>query len=353
VSAGTQAAAATAQERARAITEDLREAGELGPGDQVSAVSQLSGGWSRHSFVAEATKDGAPRRYIVRAEAPGGVLETDIAAEYELYHALNDAPDVATPRAFTFAATRDNAFGNRYIVMEAITGDAANTFRRPDRAWLEEDWNGPRGIAEDMATNLAAIHRFDTHGLGDVVPRLGYLDVVDRWEAVYLERRLVRDPVTEEAVAWLRSRVPADTQEGLVHGDYRTGNVLVDRERPGGPRVTAVLDWELAYVGDVRFDLGYMSLERLAGKHLRPQSALMNAFTEEGWFLDRYGALTGHPVDPEVMRTFAVLAIMMLLSTHYLGIWMYAHGESTDFRLAWNRFGVIGLRQDLTHLMGW
>ena len=44
---------------------------------------------------------------------------------------------------------------------------------------------------------------------------------------------------------------------------------------------------------------------------------------------------------------------MMLLSTHYMGIWMYTHGESTDFRLLWNRFGVIGLRQDLARLMEW
>ena len=43
----------------------------------------------------------------------------------------------------------------------------------------------------------------------------------------------------------------------------------------------------------------------------------------------------------------------MLLSTHYMGIWMYAQGRSTDFRLAWNRFGAIGLRQDLTQLMEW
>jgi len=44
---------------------------------------------------------------------------------------------------------------------------------------------------------------------------------------------------------------------------------------------------------------------------------------------------------------------MMLLSTHYMGIWMYNQGRSTDFRLAWNRFGAIGLRQDLTKLMEW
>ena len=73
---------------------------------------------------------------------------------------------------------------------------------------------------------------------------------------------LVRDPVTEEAFAWLRSRVPGEPQIGVVHGDYRIGNALVHEGR-----VTAVLDWELAYVGDVRFDLGYLMLERLATEY--------------------------------------------------------------------------------------
>jgi aminoglycoside phosphotransferase (APT) family kinase protein len=158
----------------------------------------------------------------------------------------------------------------------------------------------------------------------------------------------VRDPVTEEAFHWLRERVPSDSWTGVVHGDYRIGNALVDQGR-----VSALLDWELAYIGDVRFDLGYLSLERLAGKHLRPRTTLMNAIAEQGWFLDEYSRLTGRPVDRDVVRTFSVLGIMMLLATHYQGIWMYANGYSTDFRLAWNRFGVIGLRQDLTRLMEW
>jgi aminoglycoside phosphotransferase (APT) family kinase protein len=345
-----QATSAPSSDAGQAVTAGLRAAGELGAGDRITEVAQLSGGWSRHSFIAQAElASGDRRRYIVRAEAPGGVLETDIAAEYALYDALDGDDAIATPSVYYFDPTRENPFGNRFMVMEAMPGTAANAFRRPDRQWLEDDWNGPRGIARDMVDNLVRLHQFPAERLPtDVVPRLGFLDVVDRWQAVYDERRLVRDPVTEEAFAWLRSRVPADTQTGVVHGDYRIGNALVDQGR-----VTAVLDWELAYVGDVRFDLGYMALERLAGKHLRPVTGLLNAFADKEWFFEQYTRQIGRPVDPEVVRTFSVLAIMMLLATHYMGIWMYTNGRSKDFRFAWNRFGVVGLRQDLTQLMGW
>jgi aminoglycoside phosphotransferase (APT) family kinase protein len=346
----TPGADATTADRALALTAALRSAGALGASDRVTDVSQLSGGWSRHSFIAEADLDsGAQRRFIVRVEAPGGVLETDIAAEYGLYHALDGDAEIRTPSVYHFDDSPENAFGNRFMVMEHVHGTAANAFRRADRQWLEEDWNGPRGIARDMVENLARLHRFPVERLpAGTVPELGYLEVVDRWQTVYEERHLVRDPVTEEAFAWLRERVPAESLRGVVHGDYRIGNALVDQGR-----LTALLDWELAYIGDVRFDLGYLALERLAGKHLRPVTPLLNAFADGDWFYEEYARLSGQPVDRDIVRTFSVLAIMMLLSTHYMGIWMYAHGRSEDFRLAWNRFGVIGLRQDLTRLMEW
>jgi aminoglycoside phosphotransferase (APT) family kinase protein len=342
--------AAAKDDRAQVLSASLRNAGALGRSDRVVEVAQLSGGWSRHSFIARAELgSGDDRRFIVRVEAPGGVLETDIATEYALYHALDDEPDIRTPRVYHFENSAENPFGNRFIVMEHVPGTAANAFRRGDRAWLEADWNGPRGIAQDMVENLARLHSLPVERLPPgTVPELGYLDVVQRWQTVYEQRRLVRDPVTEEGFEWLRARVPADEQRGIVHGDYRIGNALVDHGR-----LTALLDWELAYVGDVRFDLGYLALERLAGKHLRPVTPLLNAFADEDWFFDQYARLTSRPVDREVVRTFSVLGIMMLLSTHYMGIWMYAQRRSIDFRLAWNRFGAIGLRQDLTKLMAW
>jgi aminoglycoside phosphotransferase (APT) family kinase protein len=133
-----------------------------------------------------------------------------------------------------------------------------------------------------------------------------------------------------------------------VHGDYRLGNTLIHEMR-----VSGILDWELAYRGDVRFDLGYLALERSAGKHLTARTPLMATFADQEWFLQRYAELTGRRISDADLATFQMLGIMMLLSTQLTATWMYAHGETTDVRMAWSRFSFAGLRQDMTRLMQW
>lgn len=334
--------------RVDVVTMALREAGELGSGERVERLEQLLGGWSRHSFLAETrTGSGETRRYVVRVRPRGALLDTDLTLEYRVHEALM-SEDIATPRVFCLQESEDNPFGGPFFVMEHVDGQAPNMFKARERASLESDWDGARGIAEDMVVNLAHIHTLPRERQPPVIPSLGFADVVDRWRSVYEEKRLVRDPVIEEAYEWLGQQAPDDTVEGLVHGDYRVGNTLI-----ADGRVRAILDWELTYRGDIRFDLGYLVLDRMAGKHLRSRGPLMASFADEEWFLERYGELTGNPVDRAALRPFEMLAIMMLLATQITAVWMYRHGHTTDFRMAWSRFSFAGLRQDMVRLMEW
>ena len=69
--------------------------------------------------------------------------------------------------------------------------------------------------------------------------------------------------------------------------------------------------------------------------------------------IDRYAELTGTPVERASLPPFEMLAIMMLLATQVTAVWMYKHGHTTDFRMAWSRFSFAGLRQDMVRLMQW
>ena len=150
---------------------------------------------------------------------------------------------------------------------------------------------------------------------------------------------LVRDPVVEDAYAWLRGRVPDPVPPTLVHGDYRIGNCLNE-----DGRITAILDWELSYVGDPRYDLGYISLAYEAGAFTHPGSELLGSIADREWFFDEYEARSGRPVDREVVRTYAVLADLMLTAILTTGIRMYVDGRTTDVRMVWTRFALSSLR---------
>jgi aminoglycoside phosphotransferase (APT) family kinase protein len=107
-------------------------------------------------------------------------------------------------------------------------------------------------LARQAGEILARIHAIDPAGL----PPLPQVTPARDLDALYTTYRTRSDPrpVFELAFRWLRDRMPSDNaRPRLVHGDFRNGNLLID---PNG--VTAVLDWELAHLGDPMRDLGWI-----------------------------------------------------------------------------------------------
>ena len=333
--------------KADALLACMRAAGSASADAEVTYLEQLQGGWSRHSYTATVRDEGAERGYIVRARPQGSTLDTDLGQEFRVFELLVPEP-VPTPAVHGFVADEGSPFDGPFFVMDRLDGHAVNVWRGRDRQELQADWDGGRGIADDLVADLAGIHRIDaTRAAAAATPRT-FLQTIDHWQGVYEEMRLVRDPVIDETYRWVRSREPDAVAPALVHGDYRIGNCLID-----AGRITGILDWELAYVGDPRFDLGYMSLDYHAGKFTTPGSALMNAVAEHDWFDARYAELTGRPVDRDVVRTFTAVGALMLFAIMTTGLRVYAEGRTTDIRMAWARFVLPGLRQDLARLMTW
>ncbi len=330
-----------------ALLSTMRDDGSAANRDHVTSLEQLEGGWSRHSWAARVAHEHGEREYIVRVRPHASTLETDLGQEFRVYSLLMDEP-VATPDVFGFEPAEDTPFGGPYFVMERVEGHAPNVWRRRDREALEADWSAGRGIAADLADNLAAIHAIDAGRAAQAATVRDFGATVDHWEGVWQEMRLVADPVIQEAYAWVRSRAPEPVAPALVHGDYRIGNCLT-----AGGRVTGILDWELCSVGDPRFDLGYMALDYHAGKFTSGGSQLLNATAERAWFHERYAQRSGRDVDPEVVRTHTALGALMLFAIMTTGIRVYDRQDTTDIRMAWGRFVLPGLRQDLVRLMGW
>ncbi|HZO05748.1 MAG TPA: phosphotransferase family protein [Solirubrobacterales bacterium] len=334
------------RERAAAALELLRLAGVLGDDADATSLIQLEGGWSRQAYVLGARDEGVEREFVVRVKPPGPLLDTDLRQEYETTRLLT-RHGVAAPVAHAFEEG-ENPFGGPYYVMDRAPGSAPNVWRARDRAELEANWEAGGSLAEDLVDGLVGIHSIPAAEATAVLPLRDFEAAVSHWETVQGEMALLRDPVVEDAYAWLREREPEPVEPTLVHGDYRIGNCLNEHGR-----ITAILDWELSYVGDPRYDLGYISLEYEAGSFTKPGSKLLGSVAEREWFMREYERRSGRPVDPEVVRTYAVLADLMLVAILTTGIRMYVDGKSEDVRMAWTRFAIPGLRRELTALMSY
>jgi aminoglycoside phosphotransferase (APT) family kinase protein len=330
-------------ERVQAVLAAL----DTAPGDVDHwRLTQLAGGWSRHTWVLSHRSEDRPR-YVVRVKPPSGLLSSDLEREYLLYRSLEPL-DVPAPATRGIVPDPDTPLGGPFFVMDWLPGDAPNVWAKGDRQRLEAAWAEGPDLARQFVAILAEIHNRAV----DDVPFLGQVeafgDVVARWRSTWEEMRLVRDPIVEEAFRWVLDRPPPSPHLGLVHGDYRIGNMLVAQGR-----ITAVLDWELAYVGDTDFDLGYLSLDYVAGKFLDMGSPLASAVADREWLYTEYERLRGRAVDREVVRTYSALGALMLITILCTGARMYHDGKTADPRMAWNRYAIPGLRQDLTRLMGW
>jgi len=171
-----------------------------------------------------------------------------------------------------------------------------------------------------LVDTLADLHSADWRGIG-----LADLGQPEGFNGRHLRRlaRLVVDdngepPSRFEPVySWLGDSVPAESGASIVHCDYRIGNVVLGADRPG--RVAAVLDWELATLGDPLLDVGYfLATIPQPGRPVNPAAELGAAMLEDGYpthtqLADRYVARTGRDLsDLSWYTTFALWKLAVL-----------------------------------------
>lgn len=260
-------------------------------GPSVSA-SPIGDGHSNLTFVVS---DGR-RRVVVRRPPPPPVPPGahDVVREARLVAALADTA-VPVPRVLAVAAAGE-ILDVPVVVTEFVDG-AVITDSTPDP--LDQP-AVRRELAESVIDTLAALHCLDWRdlGLGEFGKPVGFnARHLRRVSALIADEEGNPPPDFAGLAEWLRLNSPAESGESIVHNDFRLGNVMVARQRPG--RVVAVLDWELATVGDPLFDLGYfLSSYPQPGEALTPTAQMGTAALEEGYptrgeLHRRYCARTG------------------------------------------------------------
>jgi aminoglycoside phosphotransferase (APT) family kinase protein len=273
---------------------------------QVSSLRAPKAGVSNETFLFDVRyRDGMEHRHerlVARLEPRDFLVfpEYDLECQYEVMARLDDS-GVPVPRVRWLERDPAVLGGGAFYVMDAVDGDVPSEvpsyhvfgwvhdaqLERRTRIW----WNG--------LETLARIHALDWRALG-----LGFLgepasgrDAIDR-QLAYWDRylALVRDegppqPTLDASLAWLRASAFTPRRVSLCWGDARLPNLMFRDDR-----VAAVLDWEMAFLGDPEADLGWWCFldwannEGYGGPHL-------DGIPRKDETLARYAELTGHPVE--------------------------------------------------------
>jgi aminoglycoside phosphotransferase (APT) family kinase protein len=261
---------------------------ELGGDSSVPTVSRIPGGASRETWLVES----GDQRYVLRRDPAGAESLTPQAAEFRL---LGLARDAGVPVAEPLLLEADGGrFGTAGMLMAYVAGESVGprVLRSDDLA------TGRELLPVQLGEALARIHSIDPAATGLPAPDGDPILVqLEHWEKE-VDRIGEPLPVVELGLRWLRANRPEAVEAGLVHGDFRLGNFIVDENG-----LAAVIDWELAHLGDPVEDIGWLCIRSWRFGSDDRQVAGVGSLDQ---FLQGYEAGGGTVPDPDRIRFWEV-----------------------------------------------
>ena len=266
-------------------------AGPLGD-VKINDLQRLSAGASREtwSFTAVSTNE-SQRLILQRHRSAASRLRTGLDEAALLRRARTGG--VTVPEIVASETGDTNPIGAPFMISRRIEGESI------PRKILRDDTfaKARRGLVADFGRELAAIHRLEVTS----VDQIATIDDPLAVQRTLYEAFEDPHPVFDLAFRWLDERRPQARQPCVVHGDFRMGNVLVDSEG-----LAAVLDWELAYLGDPAFDLGWLVARawRFGG------AGEVGGIGSRSELLDAYQANGGEAITLDELRWWEMLACL-------------------------------------------
>lgn len=297
---------------------------------RVTMMARIPGGASRETYRFDTEAGGVAKALILRRDPVGSLIDTDRRLEFLAFRSFHGR-GLPVPEAI--ALEEDGAELERpFFIMGRIDGGkAASPFSQPPYG------EHAAAIGEQFFSHMGAIAAADPASLPiSEVADAPALDAcwkreLDYWSGVIDADELHPQPIVRAAIRRLRANPPPPAQKlSVVHGDYRTGNFLHD----GEGRIIALLDWEMAHLGDPLEDLGwatdplwcYGETDRVCGMLPRDQAIAI------------WEKASGLKVDPKAFAWWELFA-----SVKGQAIWTSSAKEFRDG----------GLKDPILGLSGW
>ena len=318
------------EQLAGAVAGALTAAGSRVGADAIVGLCRLSGGASRETWSFTA----AGRPLILQRTRGGGSLDGPSMAEEDELLVAATAVGVPVPPIVVDASTCGPFLGEARITAH-VDGEALGP-----RIVRGDAFASARAVLPAQCGRaLAAIHSIDPA----TVPGLSPVEPLERLRAG-LDLLDEHRPAFELALRWLRDHRPPARPPTVVHGDFRIGNLLVDPERG----LEAILDWELAHLGDPLEDLGWLCVRawRFGGAGevggVGPLGDLLAAYADE----------SGAPVAPEHVRWWIVVGTLTWGLICAVQARRHLDGHVRSVELATIGRRVVETEHDLLDLLG-
>jgi aminoglycoside phosphotransferase (APT) family kinase protein len=234
--------------------------------------------------------------------------------------------------------------GVSFLVTERLPGSTVIPWSAEGRAFLSEAGAGASG--QQLLNILVAVHSVPPDQ-GDLARVFGLTPDSVAHAELHRLADAVRtystgpEPVLTDALGWLASHAPRCARPTLVHGDFRAGNLLFD-----GGRITGLLDWEFAHIGDPARDLAWLMARsnRVSQKLACDMIPLIEV-------LPRYQRAGGDEIDPAAIAFWDVFMLVESVAIWLRSTAAWKAGDLTDIRIARWTFMLPKLRLMLSEAL--
>jgi aminoglycoside phosphotransferase (APT) family kinase protein len=277
----------------------------------VVSIDPIPEGHSGFTYFVNIDDGGEARRYVLRLPPPGARIAgpADVVRQGRIMAALN-AAGLPAP-AIPILSSDPVIDGRPFVLMEAVEGT------RIEKAGVEQP---PLAIVSSAVRVLKKLQSLplDKTGIGNEDPvglraeMLRWLQLMDRAPEELTKR-------AGDLGGLLAARIPAEREPTLVHGDYHYGNMLFS-----GPEVVAVLDWEIAQIGQPLLDLGCLCIvsHRRRYEGAPNPGGSIDVGVEELYRM--YGA------DADEMRWYLALSLYKYASIFGYNLMLHRRGKRPD-----------------------
>ena len=213
-------------------------------------ISQFPSGYSNLTYLIKTNE----KEYVLRRPPFGANIKSahDMGREYKVLSMLKPIYNkVPTPILY---CTEENVIGAPFYIMERVKGVILRN-TPPKGIQLTPDLL--KSISEATIDNLSLLHNIDVKqtGLIEMGKPEGYVQrQVEGWIKRYYNAETDKVTNMDLSAEWMQANIPTDSTQAFIHNDYKYDNLVLNPDHLG--EITAVLDWEMATVGDPLMDLG-------------------------------------------------------------------------------------------------